>query len=292
MRPTRFLPIPLILALVALIAACSADPTPTPVPTATPEAMMDDGAMKDDAAMMDDGMMMAHETQVLVNGWYEKRQVKYYEFGTNSPAENGTVSTAPIFVFITGFDANGDPMFVEGQHNIVATIPGVDGYSDLWRVMLVEVPDSYTADTIQSKADIDAAGYNITATDILVNCPIVPEGTVLEGGEELVQGWYDGTAVYYPDFGMNPAETAPIYAFVTGFDDDGNPVFVEGQHNVIGVVPGDVGYSAFWEVNIVVVPADYVAGTIKDVDGVMSSGYEMAQPGLVVNCPVTVVADA
>jgi hypothetical protein len=115
---------------------------------------------------------------------------------------------------------------------------------------------------------------------------------VLEGGEELTQGWYNGTAVYYPDFGMNPATTAPIYAFITGLDADGNPLFVKGQHNVIGVVPGDAGYSAFWEVNLVIVPADYVAASIKDVASVMLSGYELVQPGLVVNCPVTVVTPA
>ena len=263
------------------------------------DAMMDDGAMKDGDAMMDDGSMMMDDgamvpegVQARVSGNYEGRHVEYYDFGTSSPSANGTVSTAPIFVFINGFDAAGNPMFVDGQHNIVNSIPGVEGYSDLWQVMLVEVPGTYVPDSIQSKADIDTAGYSITATDILVNCPIVPADTVLEGGEELTQGWYNGAAVYYPDFGMNPPTTAPIYAFITGLDADGNPVFVEGQHNVIGVVPGDAGYSAFWEVNLVIVPADYVAGSIKDVTSVFSSGYEMVQPGLVVNCPVTVVTPA
>jgi hypothetical protein len=320
MKLTRFLPIPLILVIAALAAACGSDPTPTPIPpaataTPTPEAMMDDTTMKDGETMMDDGTMkdgvtmmddgamkdgdammgdamLPEGVQARVSGNYEGRHVEYYDFGANSPTTNGVVSTAPIFVFINGFDAAGNPMFVDGQHNIVNSIPGVDGYSDLWQVMLVEVPGSYVPDSIQSKADIDAAGYPITTTDILVNCPIVAADTVLEGGEELTQGWYNGTAVYYPDFGMNPATTAPIYAFITGLDADGNPLFVKGQHNVIGVVPGDAGYSAFWEVNLVIVPADYVAASIKDVASVMLSGYELVQPGLVVNCPVTVVTPA
>jgi hypothetical protein len=256
------------------------------------DAMMDNGAMTDGDAMMDNGAMLAEGVQARVSGNYKGRHVEYYDFGANSPSANGAVSTAPIYVFINGFDADGNPTFVDGQHNIVNSIPGVDGYSDLWQVMLVEVPDTYVADTIQSKAEIDAAGYSITATDILVNCPIVPADTMLEGGEELTQGWYNGTAVYYPDFGMNPATTAPIYAFITGLDTDGNPIFVEGQHNVIDVVPGDAGYSAFWQVNLVIVPDDYVAGTIKDLGGITASGYEMIQPGLVVNCPVTVVTPA
>lgn len=44
---------------------------------------------------------------------------------------------------------------------------------------------------------------------------------------------------------MNPLDTAPIYVFITGFDGDDNPQFVESQQNVIGVIPGDEGYSAF-----------------------------------------------
>ena len=282
MRPFRSIPL-LVLAAIALVAAaCSADPFPTPTPrptntplptaTPTPEAM---------ANVLE-----------LVSGWYKGREVRYYDFGTNSPVTDGTVATAPIYVFITGFDASGNPVFVQGQHNIVTTIPGVDGYSDLWRVMLVTVPQSYVADTVTSKAGIDAAGYEITPTEILVNCPIVLEGTELEGGEPLVQGWYDGAEVYYPDFGMNPATIAPIWAFITGFDANGAPMFVEGQRNVIGVVPDDAGYSAFWEVNLVMVPAGYVANTIKDIDGMFAAGYEMVQPGIVVNCPVTFVAES
>ena len=228
----------------------------------------------------------------LVSGWYQGRDVRYYDFGTNSPVSNGIVAAAPTFVFIHGMNTEGTPNFVAGQHNIVTTEPGYAGYSDLWRVNLVTVPEDYAPDSIKSKADLDAAGYEITATGLLVNCPIVPEGTVLEGGEELTQGWRDGKAVYYPDFGLNVAETAPIWAFITGFDGDGNPMFVEGQRNVIDVVPGDDGYSAFWEVNLVMVPAGYVANTIMDAAGVAASGYETIKPGLVVNCPVTFVAEA
>jgi hypothetical protein len=258
------------LALALTVAACGgADPTATPTPrlTATPTP-------EPPPALS------------LVDGWYRGQAVEYYDFGTNSPSSGGAVATAPIWAFITGFDADGNPQFVEGQHNVVDHVPGEAGYSDLWQVMLVTVPEGYVADTIRSKADLDGSGYPVQATDLLVNCPIVPEGTTLEGGEPLVQGWHDGDEVYYPDFGLNKAIAIPIWAFITGFDGDGNPQFVEGQRNVIDQVPADPGYSAFWEVNLVMVPAGYQANAITSRQGVVDSGYEVVQPGIVVNCPV------
>jgi LPXTG-motif cell wall-anchored protein len=133
----------------------------------------------------------------------------------------------------------------------------------------------------------------MTVSDVLVNCPIVPaDSTLSEGGAPLVQGWYQGQEVYYFDFGENTVAAAPIYAFITGFDDSGAPVFVEGQHNVIDVIPGDEGYSAFWYVNLVTVPEGYEANTITSVEAVLASGYDTVQPGLLVNCPVLRTAEA
>ena len=69
-------------------------------------------------------------------------------------------------------------------------------------------------------------------------------------------------------------------------------MFVEGENNVINVVPGDPRYSAFWSVNLVTVPEGYEANSITALAGVIDSGYEVVQPGLVVNWPVTFVAES
>ncbi len=224
----------------------------------------------------------------LVSGWYRDQAVEYYDFGMNSTTSGNAVSAVPIYVLITGMNTDGTPQFVEGQHNIVDLVPGDAGYSDLWQVVMVTVPQDYVADTLKSKSDIDASGYPLTTTEMLVNCPIVPEGSTLEGGESLVQGWYKGDAAFYPDFGANPSTALPIWAFITGMDAQGNPQFVEGQGNIIDSVPSDQGYSAFWRVNMVTVPADYEANTIKSAEAVLDSGFEIAETDLVVNCPVTV----
>lgn len=223
----------------------------------------------------------------LVSGWYRDADVRYYDFGMNTPVSGGVVATAPIFAFITGMDEEGNPLFVDGQHNVVDAVPGDAGYSDLWEVNLVVVPDDYEPDSIKSQAEVGAMDYEIIKPGLLVNCPIVADGTTLEGGEELVQGWNNGEAVFYPDFGGNMPFAIPIWAFITGTDSDGAPVFVDGQRNVIDAVPDDPGYSAFWSVNLVTVPESYVANTLRSASAISDSDFEVTATDLVVNCPVT-----
>lgn len=223
----------------------------------------------------------------LVAGWYRGEGVEYYDFGANTKLASGsTVSTAPLWRFITGMDAQGNPEFLAGQHNIIDVIPGDAGYSDLWEIMLVTAGDDYEPDSIKSKEDLDASALEVSAAGILVNCPVVPNGSTLAGGEPMVEGWYKGGPVIYPDFGPAPAIAAPLWAMITGMDASGAPQFVSGQMNVIDVIPGDPGYTAFWRVTMVTVPADYEANTIKSATDVADSGFEMTETDMVVNCPV------
>jgi hypothetical protein len=238
-------------------------------------------------ALAQDVLTAEPQTFGLTTGWYRGRETLYYDFGANtSSTEDGSaVIAAPIYALFTSADGELTP--VEGQHNVIDVLPGQEGYSDLWQVFQVVVPDDYEADTVRSLAAIQEAGYEMTETDIYVNCPVVPAGSTLtEGGAPLVQGWYQDQEVFYFDFGANPPITAPIFAFITGFDAEENPQFVEGQHNVVDVIPGDPTYSAFWQVNLVQVPDDYEANTIRTAQEVMDSGFEIVEPGLTVNCPI------
>ena len=227
-------------------------------------------------------------------GWYQGRQTFYYDFGTNTSAtaDRQEVVPAPIYVLVTGFGADGNPMPVEGQHNIVDVIPGDEGYSDLWQVTFVTVPEDYQANSITNAQTLLDAGYDQTVPGVYVNCPIVPAGSTLAEGGDLTQGWYKGQEVFYFDFEQPSVQTAPIYAFVTGFNENDEPIFVEGQNNVIDVIPGDENYSAFWDVNLVVVPEDYVANSITSVAEITAGGYDIMPAGLLVNCPVVHTDDA
>jgi hypothetical protein len=255
--------------------------------TGTPDAMTATAtpteAMMDDATDLDLGAAVQYP---LVQGWAKGEDVVYYDFGMRSPTSGAVVSAAPIWAFITGLDASGNPMFVEGQHNVVDVVPGMDGYSDLWEVNLVTVPDGYAPDSIRSKADLDAANLPSMKPGLFVNCPIVPAGSTLENGESLTTGWFDSQHVYYPDFGPNNPVAIPIWAFITGIDAGGAPVFVEGQRNIIDILPGEDGYSAYWAVNLVEVAEDYEANSITSAAEVTDAGLTVTQTDLVVNCPV------
>jgi hypothetical protein len=228
----------------------------------------------------------AGPTLALVTGWYRGQEVRYYDFGMNTALAGGnTVQTAPLYVFIRGMNADGTPDFLPGQHNISDVVPGEEGYSDLWEIMLVQPPEDYEPDSIRSKADLDAAGFDVQPAGLFVNCPFVEAGTMLENGEELVQGWHDGEEVFYPDFGPNDPIALPIWAFVTGFDGD-TPLFVDGQGNIIDSVPDDEGYSAFWRANMVMVPEDYEANSIQSAEDALAAGFEIVETDILVNCPV------
>lgn len=92
--------------------------------------------------------------------------VKYYNFDVQ-PA-----TPAPTYAFFVA----GATSPVAGQLNVIDVLPGDAGYNDFWQVMMVTVPSSYVANTIASLSEIQTAGYTITPTNMLVNCPVVPAG--------------------------------------------------------------------------------------------------------------------
>jgi hypothetical protein len=106
----------------------------------------------------------------------------------NSPlnAATNAVSAAPIYAFATGVTDDG-PQFVAGQFNIIDVVPGDEGYSDLWEVNLVMVDEDYEANSITSKAALEAGDFEVVNPGLFVNCPVVGVDSTLEDGEELTR---------------------------------------------------------------------------------------------------------
>ncbi|GAB4520065.1 MAG: hypothetical protein Tsb0020_38650 [Haliangiales bacterium] len=92
----------------------------------------------------------------------------------------------------------------------------------------------------------------------------------------------DGSSVLYYNFDVQPTAPAPIFAFFRESTD--TPV--EGQLNVIDVIPGDAGYNDFWLVNKVYVPDDYKANSITSFEELIDAGFAIETTDLLVNCPV------
>lgn len=91
-----------------------------------------------------------------------------------------------------------------------------------------------------------------------------------------------GEPVQYYNFDVQPPEPADIYVLFP----EGGEAPIEGQLNIIDAIPGDDGYSDFWRVTRVDVPADYVANTAASLDELEAAGYPMTQLDMIVNCPV------
>jgi hypothetical protein len=226
------------------------------------------------------------------------RVVRYYNFDVQ-PA-----TPAAIYVLFR----EGESTPVEGQLNVVDVIPGVEGYSDFWQVIKVTVPKGYTANTVSSFAEIRDAGYALTPTAMLVNCPIVPEGSTARlraGGEssELHRGWYRGQVVFYFTFEEKQLTTtrsgqvplSPIFvAFNVNPDlpNCGPPSgFVTERdgmqtHNVVASLPASEGYSPLWLVSVYD-NADFAK--VKDIEGIARAKV-LAQGVATVNCPIVYVA--
>ena len=112
------------------------------------------------------GVLEGGNEYPLTQGWYQGRSTYYYSFDNAVPSSDGgmTVDTAPIYVL---FHENGNA--VKGQFNIVDVVPGEAGYSDLWQVNMVTVPNDYVANTATSYQDLVDASYPISPTMIFVN---------------------------------------------------------------------------------------------------------------------------
>ncbi len=121
--------------------------------------------------------------------------VQYYNFDV-MPDES-----APIYVLFK----EGENTPVADQLNIVGVVPGDAGYSDFWHVKKVTVPSYYRANTVTSVDELMAMGYTIESTNMIVNCPIVPNGSTASlrynsGDTGLTMGWYNDQVVFYFNF--------------------------------------------------------------------------------------------
>jgi hypothetical protein len=193
--------------------------------------------------------------------------------------------------------------------NIVNVVPGDPGYNDFWQVFKVTVPAGYVANTITSYNAILQMGYPVTATTSIVNCPIVPKGSLARmryspsESADLTRGWYKDKVVYYFNFfekelmtvnGMVPTSDIYVSFEINPGQPNGGPSsgfkteddMATGQtHNVPETLPSEAGYSPLWDVQI------YDNGSFGMVGNLATamSAPILAQDAAMVNCPIVSV---
>ena len=302
--------LPLILIL-AIFVGCSDDDDPTgpqvldpdTAPKATVDRFSDDAAnlMKrsDNPSLPAAGEAIDFDMAPFItkglgpNG----EMVEYYNFDVMS------TTTAPIYAFF--YESSKEA--VPNQLNIVGVKPGDAGYNDFWHVHQVLVPDDYTANSITNVDDLMAMDYTIESTNVIKNCPIVPDGSTASKrlGDEptgLVRGWYKDMVVYYFLFeekeltsdviDMNSNAIVPLSHIYVTFNSNGDPssgfVTEDGTdqtHNVIETIPSDDDYSPLWHVDVYD-NADF--DQVNDLNSAMNATI-LEEGKANVNCPVVVV---
>jgi hypothetical protein len=210
------------------------------------------------------------------------------------------------------FYRDGEPL--AGQLPIVDVVPGDDAYSDFFTITRVTAPATYVANTITSVEQLAAAGLATESTDVIVNRPLVPEGsTALErvGDQDPApqMAWYRGSVAHYLSFGESDLRAIPdgeifagmvplSYIFVTFNIDPGEPgggppsgfktePGTDQTHNVVETIPGDTDpvYSPLWHV---VIYDNDEFDQVSDLDSARAATrLEIVDPK--VNCPIVYV---
>lgn len=224
--------------------------------------------------------------------------VEYYNFDVQ-PRD-----PAPIYVLFR----EGASSPVDDQLNIIDDIPGDSDYNDFWHVHKVTVPSDYEANSASSLQDIMDRGFDIQPTSMLVNCPVVPEGSSASkrmggGNSGLVRGWYKDQVVYYLSFeekALSPVSdmvpVSPIYVAFNINPDPNDPNSgpasgfmtepgTDQTHNVVATTPSDNGYSPMWMVNVYD-NADF--NMVMDLTSATSANI-LATGVANVNCPIVSV---
>jgi hypothetical protein len=208
-------------------------------------------------------------------------------------------STAPAPVYILYREGEDKP--VQGQLNIIDTLPGEKGYNDFRQIWKVWVPKDYLANTIADTATLKHAGYKIEKTDKLLNMPVVPNKSHAPlrfngGNPELQSAWYQNQVAKFFVFDEAPLSVSgdevpvsPIYDGFTinpGEPNGGTEFHFEPNsmqtHNVVATVPGDKDYSPLW---LRVVYDSAAWDSVRNLDAALAAKVVPTET-LLINCPI------
>jgi hypothetical protein len=222
------------------------------------------------------------------------KPVRYYNFDVQ------TTMPAPVYVLYR----EGEAKPVEGQLDIIDTLPGEKGYNDFRQVWKVTVPKDYAANTIVDAGALKDAGYKMEQTPTLRNMPIVPDKSTAKArlkGEsaELKRAWYQGQVAKFFSFDEAPLSgsgvpLSPIYVTFNVNPDqpNGGPgsgfkaePSSEQTHNVPATLPGGAGYSPLWLV-AVYDNADFPS--VHDLQTALKAKV-LAAGVATVNCPIVFI---
>lgn len=118
------------------------------------------------------GARLARDSSTGMAGWYEGRDVQFFDFGA--------VTTRPVEMwrFASGKDPEGAPIVLETQNSIVDSIPVAGTYPDLWEIRFVYVDSTFVPNSLKSaEAMRSNMSVRIDTARTIRNLPI----TIIDG---------------------------------------------------------------------------------------------------------------
>lgn len=234
----------------------------------------------------------ASETE-LVQGWFRDRMVLYYNFGEVAQP----VPVGRVLWPVHGFDARGNPVAIRNQRPVFSAIPGINGYSGLWRLAYVVVADKVQPNELRTVQGIEELVRRrraaIRESDLTVNLPIVPKGQRLaRDSSAALTGWYEGREVQFFDFGVATASPAAMWRFARGRDAAGDPLFLDGQNSLLDSIPVAPAYPDLWSIRVVHVDSAYAPNTLRSAAALRGTRYAVDSAAVLRNLPVVFVDGA
>ncbi len=106
--------------------------------------------------------------------WFDGKVVYAVELGhVEVDPEHTPVAQEYQVVYGVELDDRGlpaaEPERVPGQYNIYDSVPGMEGYSPLWRFNYVIVPRDYVPNTLRSERECLESGYPILESRLVEN---------------------------------------------------------------------------------------------------------------------------
>jgi len=229
----------------------------------------------------------------LAQGWFRDRTVLYYDFGS---VPMGAAAGRVLWP-IHGFDAAGNPVAIRGQYPIFSTIPGVQGYSGVYKLAYVVTADHAQPNQLRDMAAVDdmvrRGRASVRETDVIYNLPIVPRGSRLARDSTPGQkGWFAGREVQFFDFGPTTLTPAPMWRFARGTDAAGQPEPLEGQSSIVDSIPVSGTYPDLWEIYFVRVDTAYAVNTLKSASAVRGANFMVNAPASMRNLPIVIIDGA
>jgi hypothetical protein len=226
----------------------------------------------------------------LTQAWFRDRTVLYYDFGS---APIGATAGRVLWP-IHGFDASGNPVAIRGQHPVFSVIPGLPGYTGVYRLAYVVTADHVQPNQLRDLASIEAlvqrGRASIRETDIAYNLPIVARGTTLaRDSTRGLSGWYEGREVQFFDFGATTLTPAPMWRFARGTDASGQPELLREQNSIVDSIPMAPAYPDLWEIHLVSVDSTYTPNFMKSAGAVRASRMTIGAPTMVRNLPIAII---